>query len=363
MKIGIDISQIVYKGGVATYTQNLVKSLLTIDEKNSYVLFGSSFRKQDQLRKFLNNLPHNKNFTKKILPFPPLVLDILWNKIHKLSIEQLIGAVDIIHSSDWTQPPSKAKKITTIHDLTIFKYPEIVPKRIIEVHKRKLSWVKKECDLVIADSYCTKEDIVHYLKIPSEKIHVIYLGVDSSFYPQDHNKISEIKDKYGIDGEYILAFGAPGFRKNIDGVIKAFKRLQKKIPHNLVIIGGEEQNSERIINLKIVPLSDLPAFFTGASCFVYPSFYEGFGLPVLEAMACGCLVVSSNKGSLKEIIGDSVFVTDPKDSKDIEQKIQEALNLSDNEYQERINRGFKNANKFTWENTARETLKVYEEVV
>jgi len=366
MKIGIDISQIVFKGGVVTYTQNLVTSLLEIDRKNSYTLFGSSLRQQKKIADFFNTLS-NKNTDKKLFRLPPILMDFLWNRLHVASIEHFTGNVDIFHSSDWTQPPTRnAKKVTTIHDLAVYANPENIPKKIIDVHKRRLNWVAKECDAIIADSYNTKEDIIKYLKIPDNKIHVIQLGVDKSFSPQGHESISQLKKKYYIEGDYILAFGAPGFRKNVEGVIKSFKKMQKDIPHNLVIIGSTgdayTDENDRIIRLPYVEFSELPTFYSGASCFVYPSYYEGFGLPILEAMACGCPVVSSDRGSLKEIVGNSLIV-DPDDEGDIAAKIHTILTLSDQEYASQVKKGLEHAKQFSWEKTAKETLKIYEEVL
>ena len=183
MKIGIDISQIVYKGGVATYTQNLITSLLEIDKKNEYVLFGSSFGQYGKLISYLNDIK-NRNVEKKYFPIPLSMIELLSNVLHNVAIESWVGPLDVFHSSDWVQFPSRAKKITTIHDLVIYQKAAQTPKKIIEVHKRRLKWVKKECDVIIADSQSTKHDIMQHLNIPDNKINVVYLGVDRQFVPQ-----------------------------------------------------------------------------------------------------------------------------------------------------------------------------------
>jgi len=167
MKIGIDISQIVYQGtGVANYTKNLVEKLLKIDKKNEYVLFFSSLRRKPP------KLPNLRAFK-----IPPTLLDILWNRLHICPIEWFIGEVDVFFSSDWTQPPTvKAKKVTTIHDLSPWKYPKTFHPKIVKVHQRRMKWVKKECDLIICDSQATKKDVREILKIPERKLKVIYPG-------------------------------------------------------------------------------------------------------------------------------------------------------------------------------------------
>ena len=174
MKIGIDISQIVYEGtGVANYTRNLVENLLKIDKKNEYVLFFSSLR-----RKFIPKFPiPNSQFQIKTFRIPPTFLEFLWNKLHIFPIEWFVGKVDVFLSSDWTQPPTlKAKKVTVVHDLTCWKFPNQMHPRIVAVQKRRMKWVKKECDLIIADSQATKRDLVEIIGIPEKKIRVVYLG-------------------------------------------------------------------------------------------------------------------------------------------------------------------------------------------
>ena len=365
MKIGIDISQIVYKGGVATYTQNLITSLLEIDKKNEYVLFGSSFGQYGKLISYLNDIK-NRNVEKKYFPIPLSMIELLTNVLHNVAIESWVGPLDVFHSSDWVQFPSRAKKITTIHDLVIYQKAAQTPKKIIEVHKRRLKWVKKECDVIIADSQSTKHDIMQHLNIPDNKINVVYLGVDRQFVPQSVQPIKETKEKYGIGSDYILVFGAPGFRKNVAGLVKAFQMLPNEISHTLVIIGKSDevdiQDNKRILNIDTVPFSHLPALYSGTSCFVYPSLYEGFGLPILEAMACGCMVVSSDRGSLKEIMITDNFLVDPEDIHDIAKNITAALKLSQNAREKRIENGIAHAKKFTWEKCARQTLNIYEKV-
>ena len=176
MRIGIDISQIIYEGtGVGKYTRQLIENLLKVDKKNQYVLFFSSLRRRlDSL--FINEFTSSRV---KIRQFkiPPTLLDLLWNRLHILPIDWLIGEVDVFFSSDWTQPPTiKAKKVTTIHDLSVLKFPKEHHSRITAVQKRRLKWVKKECDLIICDSLTTKKDAMGILGIGEDRLRVIYPG-------------------------------------------------------------------------------------------------------------------------------------------------------------------------------------------
>lgn len=184
MKIGIDISQIAYENtGVSLFTKKLVEHLLKIDKENSYILFGSSLRRKDVLEKTCNSFDYSNNRKKsivKLYPFPPIVLDFLWNRLHIFPIEWLIGSVDVFLTSDWTEPPTiRAKKATILYDLTVYKYPKETDKRIVETQKRKLKWVKKESDIIFCISEATKRDAMEILGIEEKRLRVIYPGIES----------------------------------------------------------------------------------------------------------------------------------------------------------------------------------------
>jgi glycosyltransferase involved in cell wall biosynthesis len=189
VKIGIDVSQITYKGtGVSAFIGRLVENLLKVDDKNEYVLFFSSLRKQFPI--FLprfgeagnfqfpikSKFPNSK-FRIKTFRFPPVLLDLLWNRLHILPIEWLIGDVDLFITSDWTEPPTaRAKKATILYDLIVYKYPQETDRKIVNVQKRKLKWVKKETDMIFCISEATKEDAIKILGIEEKRLRVIYPG-------------------------------------------------------------------------------------------------------------------------------------------------------------------------------------------
>ena len=184
MKIGIDVSQVAYGNtGVSNFLQNLVRCLIAEDSENEYILFFSSMRK-DFRSSFLGLRDSSKsqelpsNIQIKKFKFPPTVLDLLWNRLHILPIETLIGDVDVFITSDWTEPPArKAKKATILYDLVVYKYPEETHKKIVETQKRKLKWVKKESDVVLCISKSTAEDAHKILGIPENKLEVVYPGI------------------------------------------------------------------------------------------------------------------------------------------------------------------------------------------
>ncbi len=379
MKIGIDISQIAFPGtGSAVYTENLVKNLLK-NKENEYVLFFSSLRQ----------LPP-KEFKSKNFKFPPLLLEQLWNRFHVLPIEKLIGKIDVFHTSDWLEPPAHCPKVTTIHDLIVYKYPERFQPRgghdIVANLKRKLNWVKKESALIISVSESTKQDIVDILKIPAKKIRVIHEAPGEIYNKQQTTKnIERVKKKYQIKGDYVLMVGTREPRKNLRRAIEAFKLVNSdrwsvvrekplitshqspitnhESPLTLVVVGkfgwGEDLKTTKANLLGFVPDEDLPALYSGAGAFVYPSLYEGFGLPILEAMASGCPVVTSNVSSMPEVAGKAAVLVNPEKVEDIARGIEEALESRE----ELIKKGRARAQEFSWEKTALQTLKVYREAV
>lgn len=177
MVIGIDISQLAYENtGVANFLESLTQNLVDLDKKNDYILFFSSLR--NDLRFKIKDLRTNSNVTVKKFRIPPTILDLMWNKLHIIPIENFIGPVDIFITSDWTEPPTKkAKKATILYDLIVYKYPNETHKKIIEVQKRKLRWVKKESDMIICISEATKKDAQEILGINKDKLSVIYPGL------------------------------------------------------------------------------------------------------------------------------------------------------------------------------------------
>ena len=363
MKIGIDISMLVYQGsGVATYTYNLVKNLLEIDKQNSYHLFYSSLRR-----------PKNFIYLKELeelggkiydYPFPPRLIKLCWNKYHILPVEWLIGKVDIFHSSDFLRPPllNGAKGVTTIHDLTWKKFPQFHIEEIVNAHERKLKITIEKKYVIIVDSDKTKEDLLYYYPNAKNPVYTIPLGVDKKFFQKETpKKIKTILKKYKIKEPYILYVGAIEPRKNIPTLIKAFKIVLKSNPEYRLVLAGragwknedvfglinELNLNEKIIFTGFVEDEDLPAIYQGASVFVYPSLYEGFGLPPLEAMASGTPTIAFNSPSLNTKFIEKISL------EVLSAKIIAQINTP-------------KLQKFvipTWSETSRKTLKVYRKII
>ncbi len=355
MKIGIDISQIVYGTGVSVYTENLVNALLEIDKTNQYTLLFSSLRRKiDNSRFKIDDLRINK------FKIPPTLLDILWNRLHILPVEHLIGEIDVFHSSDWTQPPAKkAKLITTIHDLSFLRWPNSVHPKVLAVQKRRLKWVRREANAVIAVSEATKREIIELLGIPKEKIFVIHEALPKDVGDIKDNGLRIDKNKYGITKPYIFAYGSQAPRKNIDRLIRAFKRISAK-NRQLVIIGEyqpKQKVSENIVLTGFLPRNEMLSLFAGAGIFAYPSLYEGFGLPILEAFGMGVPVVTSNVSPMPEVAGDAAVLVNPKSVNEIAKGIEKAW---DNK--ELVKKGRERLKLFSWREAAEKTIGVYEKV-
>lgn len=220
MRVGIDISPILYGTGVSSYTAALVRSLLEVDKKNTYVLFGGSLRRLPELEAFTSSL--KGKFESKLALFPPTFADLFWNKLRFPNVEIFTGKVDVFHSSDWSQPPSKAFKVTTVHDLAPVKFPKITDPTIVEVHTRRLELVKREVDRIIVPSQSTKNDLLE-LGFNATKIVVIAEAASRIFKPASPKEIKAIKKKYLLDKKYLLSIGLNP-RKNTHRIIKAFKK-------------------------------------------------------------------------------------------------------------------------------------------
>jgi glycosyltransferase involved in cell wall biosynthesis len=362
MKVGIDVSPIVYGTGVSIYTQNLVENLLQIDKENDYRLFFSSLR-----QKFPGLKADGYELRAKKLP--PTLLDILWNKLHIIPVETFVGDVDVFHCSDWTQPPARnTKLVTTVHDLSFLHRPDTVHPKVLAAQKRRLKWVENEADAVIAVSEATKKEIVQLLDIPEDKITVIYEGVprDVGNFQFSNFQFSKIKKKFKIENRYIMAVGSQAPRKNIENLIKAFQLLATRyqLPTTNLVIAGryetEKNLPDGVITTGFLDRKELLALIKKAAVFVYPSLYEGFGLPILEAFSLETPVVTSNCSSMAEVGGDAVVLVEPESVDSIAEGINKVLK-SKNLQKDLIAKGKTRLNDFSWQKTAQKTLEVYKQ--
>lgn len=373
MKIAINtLAMKSFKHGVGRHIGSLVNALLKIDTKNQYLLYVSDLNaKYFEVRR-------NPRVELKFVP-ANRALRLLWEQT-LLPLDLRREKVDIFYGPAFTVPLFKTcKQVVAVLDLTWFK------------HRKKHIWIKqlyfrtliplavRQAERVIVISQSTKKDLTKILKTPKDKIAVTCLAADSMFQViEDIERLQSVVKKYNLPDQFILFLGVLEPRKNIPGLIKAFSKFKEDTssPRKLVIGGGRsygwknEEIFQAIKNLKMedeviftdfISEADLPAVYNLADLFVLPSFYEGFGLPILEAQACGCPVITSNISSMPEVGGDAALFVDPYDIKGLAEAMRRIL-TDDKLKAEMIKKGFLNLERFSWEKTAQATLQVFEEV-
>lgn len=366
MKIGVDIRPLMTapRTGVGEYTFELLDAIFKIDRSNQYFLFYNSWTDVSA------NIPDWKYDNVKFVTkkFPNKLFNASMRLFGVPKLDRLCGDVDVFFSPNlnFIALSKKTKFILSVHDLSFDFFPEFSTAKQFWWHK--VVAPKKQCeraDLILVPSENTRRDIVNYYRISPEKIKVIYPGLSQVFSRMPEKE--EIAKKYDLPEKYILFLGTIEPRKNIIGLIEAFEKTNGE--NTLVIAGApgwkneeiyararQSKSSEQIKFLGFVPGVDKPGLYAGARVFVYPSFYEGFGFPVLEAMSAGVPVVTSNRSSITEITGPAAYLIDPTRPEQIANGINEIINNS-NVRNWHIEKGLERARKFSWENAAREWIK------
>lgn len=383
MLIGIDIRCLVEgrRTGVEEYTINLLNNLFEVDKKNRYVLFLNSFRKPkidlDQFKK-------HKNVTVKYFRFPNKLINFLFWYFRWPKIDDLIGGADVVFLPNiiFGAFSRRTKLVLTVHDLSFERHPETFSAKRRFWHIFINPWrLCGQASKIIAVSESSKNDLVEKYGISGDKIRVIYNAVSENFGILDRNnpKLVEVKEKYKLPYKFILYLGTVEPRKNINGIVRAYNRL-RKINHpeinkyKLVIAGASGWKQGKISEeIKNSPFSgdiifagfiadeDKVAVYNLATLFVYPSFFEGFGFPPLEAMNCGVPVITSNNSSFPEIAGDAAVMVDPDKPDEICQAMKGIL--LDKKLQEKLReRSVEQAKKFNWKKTAQEFLDTLQNV-
>lgn len=358
MKITIDVSQMAYSGtGVGRYTFELVKALLALKTTHEFILWAG-VRKQ---RFYFESLQKTEPWHRATWVYShvsPKLAGVLFN-YSPLPLEYFSGQTDVIHLSDWTAPATRVPTVTTVHDLAFIKYPETVDPLIRHTQAMRLSRIIHHGNHIITDSMNTKNDLVEQYQIKDHQIDVVYPGISSSYYPVSKKEVERVKTKYLLPSRYILSLGTQEPRKNLARLIEAAKNLDLPL-----VIAGKYGWGKKVGNpahvkvLGFVTENDLPALYSSATVFCYPSLYEGFGFPVLEAMACGTPVVTSNISSLPEITGDAAILVDPTKVESIQAGIEQSLSMRE----KMIKKGIQQAKKFSWESTAQQVLSIYEKI-
>lgn len=397
MRIGVDIRVLMDKNysGISEYTANLLAEIKKQSEalkerELENKLEASLINKPDEYKLFYNSY-HNiedrlgawrsDNFSIISTRLPNKIFNYLLEKIFSYpKLDKVLGGVDLFWSPHFNfssfSKNKDFKKIITVHDLSFLRYPEFFSWRKNFWHKAlNVKKIIREADLIITVSLNTKNDIVELLNINPEKIKVIYSGNNLVKREITALEKEESLKRFNLSGPFILYLGNIEPRKNIKGLIESYNNLRKKNPNladlKLVLAGGKGWKSKEIFKsykkskykkdiyfLGYISKSDKEILYASAKVFVYPSYYEGFGFPVLEAMAYGCPVICSNVSSLPEIVADAAITINPYNNEEIETALE--LFLSDEKLRELfIAKGYEREKLFTWKNTAEKYIEEF----
>ncbi len=378
--IAIDISPLlVLNTGISYYTANLVRHIIGLRPEYLWRFFAMP----ERVAKEVTMKNAEQEFKMIVEPWllPPRVTSLLLQAplSFLLTVEKFVGTNDLYHWTNFfTYSQKRGKKILTVHDVSVFLFPEFHPLKRRLTFKAFFPRSLEQADHILTDSTSTKKDLIDHFKVPAEKITTVYLGVDTSFLPVPAQEATPILDNYNLRrGEYLLYVGTMEPRKNLVRLLRAYNQFRDNhrsaIP--LIMVGAngwlnqslfteiEKSPWKRDIRiLGYISKNDLPALYSGAAAFVYPSIYEGFGLPPLEAMACGAPVITSDNSSLPEVVGDAALLVNAQNVEAIAGAMFKIV--SDPSLRERLGqRSSARAKHFSWRRTAEETLAVYERIL
>jgi glycosyltransferase involved in cell wall biosynthesis len=374
MKIGFDAKRLFLNNtGLGNYSRDLVRGILEQAKENDYFLYTTG-GEIDLKTKFLKDHPNAEivypsGLYKKMKSY--------WRSV-KLERELIKNGVEVYHGLSHEIPRknklSKIKYVVTIHDLIFLRFPENYNRIDRKIYKKKVEYACKTADKIIAISEQTKRDLMEFLNVPENKIEVIYQSCATSFHHiSDYRYRDLIKNKYNLPENYILYVGTIEKRKNLATLIEAIGKSNTKLP--LVAVGKQTDYTKEVMAmvdkynlgnqvalLQNVSFLDLPSIYQSANLFVYPSFFEGFGIPVLEALYSKTPVIAAIGSCLEEAGGPNSIYIDPKNSDELASAIDRVIENPELQL-EMKEKGFEYAQKFTSENQAKEVLEIYEGLV
>lgn len=378
MRVGVDI-RVLARGtrtGVEEYVINLLSHLPSLDRSVTYHLFYNAYHKSALEYSWLTE--PNVVLKDMRLPNRPLFAVSRWCGLPKF--DRLLKGVDVYFNPHFFSAPVSCRKVVTFHDLSFERYPEFfsIRKRLWQKVLTDARQEARQADKIIAVSESTKDDLINLYCIEPEKIKVVYSGVDERFRPIGSNDalLRRVREKYCLPADFILYFGTIEPRKNLVGLVKAFDLLKTNVdmPNLKLVMAGAKGWSYQHI-LKAVKTSayqrdilftgfvddfDKPELYNLAALFVYPSFFEGFGFPPLEAMACGLPTIVSYASSLPEVAGPAAIMVDPYDIDELAWAME--LALTDEDARRQLSQaGLKQAREFSWLRCAQKMLDIFKE--
>ena len=374
MRIALDYTAGIRQGaGIGQYVRCLVDAMLAQDTHNQYTLITSGRPTQERSFPVANNV-HGRS-----VGIPDRYLNILWYRWRvPLHANYFTGPTDIYHGLDFGLPPLKGKvrKVVTVYDLAFLEHPETAVPSLAAYLNKVVPEAVAAADVVAAISYATKQALVTHYKAPPEKITVIPCGVGPEFQRiTDQALLEDTRRKFELHHPFILSVGTLEPRKNHLGLIKAFYEAQKSNNSTMLAIAGGkgwmyEETQRLVAELKLenkvrflgrVSERELITLYSLADIFAFPSFFEGFGIPPLEAMACGAPVITSNTSSLPEVAGDAALLVDPHDIHAIAQALTEVM---ENEplREDLRQKGYAQAQRYTWSQASSKMLAIYQQL-
>ena len=368
MHIAIDAHSVgTQLAGNETYAVNLIEALAQIDRVNQYTIYVT---KNEAVDRFANRWPNFQ--VKRTLPHTPLVRIPL-----TLAAELRRNPVEVLHVQYTAPPFAPCPIVSTIHDLSFEHLPETFTRRSRTQLRLTVRGTARRAAVILTLSEFSRRDIIETYAVDPERVLVTPAAAPTNFAPvENETELKDIRERYGIKANYLLSLGSIQPRKNLARLIEAYALLRSSRAGNqlpqLVIAGKRgwldneiqraaqrENRNESIKFIGYVPEKDLPALYSAAICFVYPSFFEGFGLPVLEAMQCGTPVIAGNRTSLPEVAGAAALLFDPFDAGALAEAIERIIHNPDTRAELRA-KGLERARIFSWTATARLTLQAYE---
>ena len=378
MKIGVDIRVLMDKqySGISEYAHYLLHELLAQDDDNEYIFYYNSFKKLDE--HFLDWSGPKVTF--KNTSWPNKIFNYIFQKLFNWpKLDSITGPVDVFwspHINFSCFGSSAGKKILTVHDLSFLRYPEFFSARKNFWHQGiNVKKLVKRYDLIVAISENTKIDLIELLQVPEEKIVVIYSGLNQDENILSPASINAFKDRHEINPHFILYLGAIEPRKNVEGLIEAYNLMRDRhLPlteYQLLIAGASGWKNKHIYRkaknslycddihfLGYVSRAERDWLYSNASLFVYPSYYEGFGFPPLEAMSHGLATITSDVSSIPEVVSDAALTVNPYSALDLARAI-ETLLLDPELKQKYADKGRERSKLFTWKKTADNYLNLF----
>lgn len=370
MKIGIYLTPLLgWITGRERAMIQLLRALAEIDHDNSYTLFVGEHHKH------LFEIQQS-NFATCVSSSPRWGSRRIWQLLFLYTSRQ-VRQLDVLHLAEYPMPLyERSRMIAHVYDISPLLFPEVMPWKARVFYGAALHWSVHHADRVVTLSHSAKHEIVERLRVAPGRVNVVHLGVDGQFAPiRDPARLEQVRQKYGLPDRFVLYVGTIEPRKNLVRLVRAFQDLVRAGQDiHLVIAGHRGWMNQEVFQLAAAPdtrdrvcipgyieQADLPALYSLATLFVFPSVYEGFGLPVLEAMACGVPVVSSRIPALVEVVGDAACLFDPANPAELAATMCTLLE-DDGLRVEMRRRGLERARAFSWTNAARQMLSIYQEV-